>query len=320
MQSEILESDTAGGGDDGLKGARESEGEGGVEGEGEKEENINEERGGGEGEGREEGRREEEGGVTGEGGRQGEGKEEEGKSTTEERQENSVSEGGGGEGEEGRGGGEGEEGGGGEGEEGRGGGEGEEGGGGEGEEKDSQEVVQLTVALTAAAENDKENEERTVQVGDGATVGGGMEEEKEHEGEKEVEGGGEEDSPRGKERKASKDQLLKSAGIQLQGSSETDITGAPLKTDDDATQSSQDRNLEQFSEILLDSDLSPTDSETGLCLPEGGAQATGESQGGEGGKSKSERRVRFADEVLEATDNTGRILRNSGVSYQQCFI
>ena len=44
-----------------------------------------------------------------------------------------------------------------------------------------------------------------------------------------------------------------------------------------------DRNLEQFSEILLDSDLSPSDSELQM-----------ESSGP---RQKAEKRVRFADEV-----------------------
>ena len=93
-------------------------------------------------------------------------------------------------------------------------------------------------------------------------------------------------------------ELLKSAGIQLQGSSESDMTGA---ASDDIT---QDRNLEQFSEILLDSDLSPTDSDTQLNLSQDGVEDGKE----EGGRSKSERRVRFADELMESNDvpNTGQ--------------
>ena len=112
-------------------------------------------------------------------------------------------------------------------------------------------------------------------------------------------GGGEErgeGSPANKEeRKAYKSQLLESAGIQLQGSSDT------------SGQHSQDRNIEQFSEILLDSDVSPSNSETQLSLPEGAPDEPPSGPVGEGedGKNKPERRVRFADEVVESTD-TGR--------------
>lgn len=95
-------------------------------------------------------------------------------------------------------------------------------------------------------------------------------------------------------KRSDRSELLKSAGIQLQGSSESDMTGA---ASDDIT---QDRNLEQFSEILLDSDLSPTDSDTQLNLSQDGVEDGKE----EGGRSKSERRVRFADEVI--APNTGQ--------------
>ncbi|CAI8025250.1 Amyloid-beta A4 precursor protein-binding family A member 2, partial [Geodia barretti] len=167
------------------------------------------------------------------------------------------------------------------------------------EDADSERGAQLTVDT----EDDKEVEKKQEEVEEGK-VNRTLEEDS-----KEIEGGGEgegreEDSPMDKERKASKDQLLKSAGIQLTDSSESDITGAPLRTSDDTA---QDRNLEQFSEILLDSD-----SETGLSLPEGGAGIEGEGpEVEEGGRSKPERRVRFADEVMETTDNADSRPRSS---------
>ena len=76
-----------------------------------------------------------------------------------------------------------------------------------------------------------------------------------------------------------------------------------------------DRHLEQFSEILLDSDVSPTNSEASLSptlpLPQGTAVERGgmEGWGVEGGgveeagkreaQPRTERRVRFADEVVD---------------------
>ena len=108
------------------------------------------------------------------------------------------------------------------------------------------------------------------------------------------------------ERKAYRSQLLKSAGIHLQGTSQSDTSeGASGDRITDETQHSVDRNLEQFSEILLDSDVSPTESDTQMSLPGGegvnegtpsGQAEEGESEGN-GGRNKSERRVRFADEV-----------------------
>ena len=209
--------------------------------------------------------------------------------------------GGGGEGEEGggevEGGGGGVEGVKGEGTE----GEGEKGGGGssigegvkvnKGEERET-DSAQLTVA-EGKCDREETPLEMKEELAEERKVDGTNNRKEEGEagdGREGEEGGNLEE----KEKKAYKDQLLKSAGIQLQGSLEDNTTGAPLKTGEDTT---QDRNLEQFSEILLDSDVSPTDSETGLSPPEGGE--------GEGGTSKPERRVRFADEVLEATDNAG---------------
>ena len=225
----------------------------------------------------------------------------------------------------GREGGEGEGGGGDEcGEEGEGGGGegGSEGGreGGEDEkEREGEKKTELIqqegggLSTVTSSENETVNEDTPVDqtLKDRAT----------EEGEGEGEAGGEReeregDSPTDRERKAYKDQLLKSAGIQLQGSSEPDIAGAPSMTADQTVQSSEDRNLEQFSEILLDSDLSPTNSEVGVGVGEGaelegGGVAEGEGlQGGgvageEGGRGKSERRVRFADEIMESTDTAG---------------
>ena len=173
------------------------------------------------------------------------------------------------------------------------------------EDADSERGAQLTVDT----EDDKEVEKKQEEVEEGKVNRTLEEDSKEIEGGGEGEGG-EEDSPMDKERKASKDQLLKSAGIQLTDSSESDITGAPLRTSDDTA---QDRNLEQFSEILLDSD-----SETGLSLPEGGAGIEGEGpEVEEGGRSKPERRVRFADEVMETTDNAG--LHNVVFHYHRCY-
>ena len=149
----------------------------------------------------------------------------------------------------------------------------------------------------------------------------------EGEGEEEVlEGEGEDEgvvTGKTKERNSYKSQLLKSAGIHLQGSESDSIEGEGVGNAGgelaDRTCSSEDRNLEQFSEILLDSDLSPTDSETHMTLerPEDGngdgdeaAAPTrlvpGEGEG-EGGRGKSERRVRFADEVEEAEATTGEL-------------
>ena len=287
--------------------AREKEGrgdndsvknEGGEEGDGGKEGGHEDGgREGGEGEGGDGGR--EEGNV------EGEGEEGEGDAVREE----GEGEGGGeGEGDDGREGGEGGE---------EGGKEEEEGGGGGGirgissveekknEDADSERGAQLTVDT----EDDKEVEKKQEEVEEGKVNRTLEEDSKEIEGGGEGEGG-EEDSPMDKERKASKDQLLKSAGIQLTDSSESDITGAPLRMSDDTA---QDRNLEQFSEILLDSD-----SETGLSLPEGGAGIEGEGpEVEEGGKSKPERRVRFADEVMETTDNAG--LHNVVFHYHRCY-
>ena len=111
------------------------------------------------------------------------------------------------------------------------------------------------------------------------------------------------------ERKVYKSQLLKSAGIQLQGSKSGSNEAALGEELAGVPRSSQDRKLEQFSEILLDSDhsdLSPTDSETQMTLPaEDGANEVTPSgpaeEEGDGGRSKLDRRVRFADE-LESTD------------------
>ena len=154
--------------------------------------------------------------------------------------------------------------------------------------------------------------------GEGGGEGGGG-------GEGEGEGGGEgsetveevkgkeggRGSPSNKgERKAYRSQLLKSAGIHLQGTSQSDSSeGASGDTMTDETQYSQDHNLEQFSEILLDSDVSPTESDTQMSLPgeEGVNEGTpsGQAEEGEGegngGRNKSERRVRFADEVDSTT-------------------
>ena len=104
-----------------------------------------------------------------------------------------------------------------------------------------------------------------------------------------------------------KSTLLKSAGIQLQQGSQqnTQEYTTPRQQNSNVSASDQpptlqdkpmsipitkydspsldDRNLEQFSEILLDSDLSPSDSELQM-----------ESSGP---KQKAEKRVRFADEV-----------------------
>ena len=270
---------------------------------------------GGEGEegdgGRKGGHAEGEGGEgeEGDGGREGGDKEEEG----EEGEGDGGREGGDkeGEGEEGEGDG-GREGGDKEGERGQEGGKEEGGGGGGGggissveeEETDSEKSAQLTVD----AEDDKEIEKKQEEVEEGKVNRTLDKDSKEIEEEGE---GGEEDSPRDKEKKAPKDQLLESAT----GSSESDITGAPLRTSE---YTAQDRNLEQFSEILLDSDLSPTDSETGLSLPGGGAGAEGEGPAvEEGGRSKPERRVRFADEVMETTDNAG--LHNVVFHNHRCY-
>ena len=104
-----------------------------------------------------------------------------------------------------------------------------------------------------------------------------------------------------------KSTLLKSAGIQLQQGSQhsTQEYTTPRQQNSSVSASDQpptlqgkpvsipmtkydspsldDRNLEQFSEILLDSDLSPSDSEFQIESP--------------GPRQKAEKRVRFADEV-----------------------
>ena len=129
------------------------------------------------------------------------------------------------------------------------------------------------------------------------------------------EGGGD-TSPQDRERKASKDELLKSAGIQLQGSSEPETEGVSSPGASTEAQPSSDRSLEQFSEILLDSDLSPTNSEAGLSVPEEG-EREGEGEGVPGeepGKNKTERRVRFADEVQESTADTPG-MHNAHIGY-----
>ena len=169
--------------------------------------------------------------------------------------------------------------------------EGEEkgGGGGEGRREEGKEGKR-------EEGRGEEGEEGKREEGEGEERRGEEEEEGRKE-EKKKEGNTERGSVRSPvEREAYKSQLLKSAGIQLQGS-EVDTNEGAL-----GEQNSQDRNLEQFSEILLDSDLSPTESETQMSLPaEDGDNvdpSSGVVEGGGGeGKSKSERRVRFADEV-----------------------
>ena len=203
-----------------------------------------------------------------------------------------------------------------------------EAGRGTGESAEREKEEQET-AVSAVEYND---EDATVQPREKAEVE--REEEasevvlhKEGEGEEEVlEGEGEDEgvvTGKTKERNSYKSQLLKSAGIHLQGSESDSIEGEGVGNVGgelaDRTGGSEDRNLEQFSEILLDSDLSPTDSETHMTLerPEDGngdgdkaAPPTrlvpGEGEG-EGGRGKTERRVRFADEVEEAEATTGEL-------------
>ena len=144
--------------------------------------------------------------------------------------------------------------------------------------------------------------------GEGGGEGGGEGEGEGSESVEEVKGKeGGRGSPSNKgERKAYRSQLLKSAGIHLQGTSQSDTSeGASGDRMTDEMQHSQDRNLEQFSEILLDSDVSPTESDTQMSLPGGEGVNEGAPSGqveegegeGNGGRNKSERRVRFADEV-----------------------
>ena len=159
--------------------------------------------------------------------------------------------------------------------------------GGQESKKTPETVVELDV-VTKTGDTSEEHAGESAEAGvEGETGGPGKE--------------GSEGSPRDKEeRKVYKSQLLKSAGIQLQPSSESDGGSAVTDTSQQVT---GDRSLEQFSEILLDSDLSHSDSEV-----QGEEVVSGRvEEGGEEGKSKSERRVRFADEVTESTDdpNTG---------------
>lgn len=172
-------------------------------------------------------------------------------------------------------------------------------------------------------------EEEMVEAGEG-----GEGEVKEGEGRKGEEEAmeGEEDAGKGvpvgkKKRKVYKSQLLQSAGIHLQAV-ESSSQGSPSSGNSvegkdevvrgesevvrgeggkEGSQKSEDRNLEQFSEILLDSDLSPTDSETSVSLPQDRAP---EVAPGEEAQAKAERRVRFADEV-DNTASTGELGRDT---------
>ena len=180
-------------------------------------------------------------------------------------------------------------------------------------------------------------EEEMVKAGEGEE--GEVKEGEGRKGEEGVVEGEEEagkDVPVGKKkRKVYKSQLLQSAGIHLQAveplSHESSSSGNSVEGKSEAVRGegevvrseggkegsgvshkSEDRNLEQFSEILLDSDLSPTDSETSVSLPQDRAPevAPGEKEA----QSKAERRVRFADEVDEAasTGELGRDLVKEG--------
>ena len=170
------------------------------------------------------------------------------------------------------------------------------------------------------------------------------------EGDEAGEGGGEgdrqgkEEELQGSDRKAGegltamkrqktvgKSQLLQSAGIHLQGVHPSLGTHGPpylgscvmgegVEGEDVRGEGGEgvgktfpkvaDRHLEQFSEILLDSDVSPTNSEVSLSptlpLPQGTAVVEGSVEVGgseEAGKReahpKAERRVRFADELVD---------------------
>lgn len=180
-------------------------------------------------------------------------------------------------------------------------------------------------------------EEEMVKAGEGGE--GEVKEGEERKGEEGVVEGEEEagkDVPVGKKkRKVYKSQLLQSAGIHLQAveplSHESSSSGNSVEGKSDAVRGegevvrgeggkerggvshkSEDRNLEQFSEILLDSDLSPTDSETSVSLPQDRAPEAAPEE--KEAQSKAERRVRFADEVDEAasTGELGRDLVKEG--------
>ena len=183
-----------------------------------------------------------------------------------------------------------------------GGGEGEGGkdeeGGEEGERGGGEGGNSVPVPVSGSTVNhDEDGQEKDADMNDEKPELNGEQVGEIEEGSQEEEGGERGDNKSLQSRKLDRSELLKSAGIQLQGSSESDMTGAARSELAQTGNVGQDRNLEQFSEILLDSDVSQSDSET---QPEGKEEEKEEDK--EGGAPKSERRVRFADEITESAD------------------